>query len=157
MGIIIQISLKQIIISATIIALCMTLLQWLLALWIKNRLEKSIQHEYDKKLEDYRFSQLQRQKAEILAQFFAKWVKFRAKEKELLDEKQLIEYYEELNRMSLEISLWISDVDVLNDIMSLCERKDGATDLRSLVGKVRKIMLNKKDDNFEAKNIVLWP
>jgi hypothetical protein len=135
----------------------MAIVQGLLALWIKVRLEKSIQHEYDKQLEEYRFSQLQRQKAEIVARFFAKWSKYRGKEESMLDKNALIDYYEELCQMSFELSLWVEDEQLLNDIMSCFKLEKNSKDIRSLAGKVRKLILKKPADTFDSQNIVLWP
>ena len=153
---IIQLTFKQLSGGIFSVVIFFGIIQWLLSVWIKSRLEKSIQHEYDKKLEDYKFSQLQRQKAELIALFFAKWIKFSGEEQYLLKNNELIEYYEDLNRMSLEISLWIKDEKLLNSIMSLFKKqKKNTEDLRTLTGKVRKLILN--CDDFDSQNIILWP
>jgi len=154
---VIQITISQLLASTTILISFFGGIQWLTANWIKTRLEKSIQHEYDKKLEDYRFSQIQRQKAETIATFFAKWIKYRGKEKNFLDDKELINYYEELNKMSLEISLWIKDEKVLSEIMSVTQLKSGTGNIRKITAEVRKLILDKKYDNFDFKEITLWP
>src|SRR5258706_15215200 len=133
---IIQINFNDLLLGSSIGVLLLGCIQFLLANWIRTRLEQSIRHEYDKKLEDYRFSQVQRQKADMIATFFAKWIKYRGKERDFLDDKELINYYEELNKMSLEISLWINDGEILTDIMSRTQLKDGAGDVWSITGKV---------------------
>ncbi|MFA6514949.1 MAG: hypothetical protein WCT42_01635 [Candidatus Paceibacterota bacterium] len=38
------------------IILGLGLIQWLLSLWIKSRIEESIKQEYNKQLEEYKFS-----------------------------------------------------------------------------------------------------
>ena len=85
MSTIIQTSISQLLLGSSILAVLLGSIQWLLANWVKIRLEQSIRHEYEKKLEDYRFSQLQRQKAETIATFFAKWIKYRGNEKKFLN------------------------------------------------------------------------
>lgn len=150
------ISTKQILLGTGLLTVLSLLVQWLLAMWIKTRLEKSIQHEYDKSLEDYRFQQLQRKKAETVSRLFAKWIKYGGAEFEYLNKNELINFYEELNQMSLEISLWI-DEKILIDIMACLEQKDGAKDIRTLAGQVRKLILNNDKDGFDALKIVLWP
>lgn len=152
-----QITIGQILFGSSVITIVLGIIQFLLANWIKIRLEQSIQHEYDKKLEDYKFSQLERQKAEMIATFFAKWIKYRGKERDFLNDKELIDYYEELNRMSLEITLWIKDEEVLNEIMSRTQLKDGVGDIFSITTKIRKLILNLKNDKFDYKNITNWP
>ena len=153
---IIQFSVGQLSLGIVSLVLLISFVQWLLAIWIKGRLEKSIQHEYDKKLEDYKFSQLQRQKAEIIARLFARWIKYIRREKDFLDKKGLIDYYEELNQMSLELSLWIPDENILNDIMDCLMRDEKAKDIRTLIVEIRKLMLNNRKDSFNPQKLVLW-
>ena len=105
----IQLTFSQILISSTVIVFGLGVVQWLVTKWVSARLEKSIQHEYDRKLEEYRFQQLQRQKAETVARLFARWIKYRGNESIYLNKNELINFYEELNQMSIEISLWIKD------------------------------------------------
>lgn len=157
MGTVIQLSLGQTLGSALGLSVLICIVQWLLALWIKSRLETSIRHEYDKKLEDYKFSQLQRAKASLIADFFSKWTKYRGKEEEFLDKKELCSYYEELNKMSLEISMWLKDENLLDEIMSLFGLKESAPDVRTLTGKVRKLILELEEDKFDSWKIVIWP
>ncbi len=129
---------------------------WLFKEWVKIRIDKSIQHEYDKKLEEYRFSQLQRQKAELVARFFARWIKYRGKEKEFLNPDQLVDYYEDLNQMSFEITLWIKDVALLNNIMKRLQGVDQSESIHQLIGQVRKLILD-TDDGFDYNQITIWP
>lgn len=153
---IIQITLSQNISSTIVLALLIAVVQWLLAQWLSARLEKSIQHEYDRKLEEYKFQQLQREKAETIARFFARWIKYRGTESEYLNKRELIDFYEELNQMSLEISLWIKDPKILKDIMAKLQLKGDSKDIRALTGEIRKLILN-IDDGFDPQEIVLWP
>lgn len=129
---------------------------WLLKKWIGTRIDKSIQHHYDKELEDYRASRLRREKADLIAKLFSVWIKYRGRETVLLSKNELIERYEELNRMSLELSLWVEDVQLLNDVMTRFQNAENAKSIRSLMGEVRKLILE-KDDTFNSENIVLWP
>lgn len=129
---------------------------WLLKKWVGARIDKSIQHEYDKKLEEYRFSQLQRQKAETIARLFSRWIKYQGNESTYLNKGELIDFYEELNQMSIEISLWIRDKKILSDIMARLQLKVDAKDIRTLSGEIRKLILG-IDDGFDPLEIVLWP
>ena len=153
----IVVSNNQIILSTIVLIVLVPLVQWMLAIWIRARLEKSIQHEYDKKIEDYKFSQTKRQKAEIIAKLFARWIKYSGKEQNFLDKKGLLDYYEELNQMSLELSLWIQDKRILNDIMATFNQVKESKDVRSLTGQIRKIILEDNEDSFNPQNIILWP
>ncbi|MFA5054426.1 MAG: hypothetical protein WC565_10225 [Parcubacteria group bacterium] len=154
---IIQLTLIQLLSGVSLLVLLFGLLQWALATWISIRLEQSIQHEYNKKIEDYRFRQLQRQKAEIIARLFSKWIKYRGNEDKYLDKKELVNFYEELNQMSLEISIWIEDVELLRDVMARLQLKDGAKNVRDLAGQIRKLILKNPEDQFDPQDIVLWP
>ncbi len=73
----------------------------LIKYWVKARLEQSIKHEYDKKLEEYRFEMRKREQAAIIAELFSQWVIIKQKN----DETR----FRELNRLSFEMSLWLPD------------------------------------------------
>ena len=152
----IQLTFGQIVTSSLIVVIGLGVIQWLVTKWVSARLEKSIQHEYDRKLEEYRFQQLQRQKAETIARLFSKWIKYRGNESAYLNKAELINFYEELNQMSIEISLWIKDKQILTDIMSRLQMKPDAKDIRTLSGEIRKLILN-IDDGFDPLEIILWP
>lgn len=154
---IIQITFSQLISSTIALALLMAVVQWLLAQWFSARLEKSIQHEYDKKLEEHKFQQLQRQKAETIGRLLARWIKYRGTECDYLNKRELMDYYEDLNQMSFEISLWIKDKEILTDVMDKLQLKDGSKDVRALTGEIRKLILLDNDDEFNPQEIVLWP
>lgn len=141
----------------TIGLLLIGFLQWILSFWIKSRLIESIKHEYSIKLEDIRFSQLQRQKAELISKFFAKWIKFQGKEDQFLKPNELIEYYEQLNQMSLELSIWLKDEELLSKIMGRLKRDENSPNIRQLTGRVRKLVQENKKDGFDPEEIILWP
>lgn len=152
-----QFSSGQLFTSLTFVVICISILQLLLSIWIKSRLEKSIQHEYDKKLEEYKFLQTQRQKSEIVARFFAKWIKFRGKEQDILETKDLLNYYEDLNQMSIELSLWVVDETILKDVMKRFQNDQQSKNIRQLIGQFRELILNIKNKDFDVNEITLWP
>lgn len=153
---IIQITYDQVFIGAIFLAFLSGGIQLCLAIWIKARLEKSIQHEYDKKLEDYRFSILQREQAAKIATFFARWAKYSAKEKAILNKKEMHDYYEDLTRMSYELSLWIPDEKLVKKIMSRLELKEGAPEVKELLIEIREHILGKKTKTLKAGEIIHW-
>ena len=112
---------------------------------------------FAQKTENYRFLQLQKQKAEAVARLFAKWTKYKGKENELLNQNELLDYFEELNQMSFELSLWIQDEELLTDIMLRLQNDSAAKDVRTLVGETRKLILEKPNDKFDHQQITLWP
>lgn len=153
---IIQISTPQLFLGTSILVISLGIIQFLLSNWIKTRLEKSIEHEYAKKLEDYRFSILQREQAAKIASLFAKWAKYSAKETTILKRKELYDYYEELTRLSYELSLWISDEELVKKIMARFELKEGAPKTKELLIEIREHILGKKTKKLKAKEIIHW-
>lgn len=152
----IQLTFNQILISSLLITSGLGVIQWLITKWVATRLEKSIQHEYDIKLEEHRFQQLQRQKAESIARLFARWIKYRGKENKILSKSEQFDYYEDLNRMSIEVALWIGDENLIKDVMARFENNPEAKSIHDLIGEVRRLILNKKD-NFDSNKVVIWP
>lgn len=116
-----------------------------------------ISYYFAQKTENYKFVQLQKQKAEAIAKLFALWIKYKGKEVDILDDKELKDYFEDLNRMSLELTLWIKDDQLLNDIMLRLQNHESAKDIRNIVGDVRKMILENKKDKFDSQQITLWP
>lgn len=150
------ITTAHIIASLISIAALLMFAVWLLKQWIGARIDKSIQHEYDKKLEDYKNSRIRREKAELVAKLFSQWIRYRGREKTILNKEDLMDYYETLNRMSLELALWIDDVEVLNDVMKRLTNRDNPKSIYEIIGQVRHLIQEGEDD-FDPHNIVLWP
>ncbi len=153
---VIIVTLKDLLLGSLSFSFLIGLLFWLLKEWISKRIEKSIQHEYDRQLEDYRFSKLKLQKAELVAKLFSKWIKYRGREENTLTREQLIDHYEELNRLSIEVSLWMPDSEILKELMLRLQGNEDSLDIRQITGSVRKLILE-KDDDFDYKEICLWP
>lgn len=154
---VLQVTIGELLVASIPLVLIWGFLSWLLKNWIGARLDKSIQYEYDRHLEDYRDSRVRRQKAELVAELFSKWIKYYGRETVLLKKEELIEYYETLNKLSLELSLWLEDEEIYKNIMSRLENSPDAKDLRELVGDVRTYLLEKDCESFKAQSIVLWP
>jgi hypothetical protein len=141
----------------TILIIAVGAIQFLATNWIKYKLEKSIAHKYNKKLEDYKFSILQREQASKIAELFSKWGKYAGQEKTMLDENALKDYYEKITRMSFELSLWITDEDLVIEIMNRLMNKKDALATKEVLIKIREHILNKKTIKLKAINIVHWP
>jgi len=112
---------------------------------------------FAQKTEKYKFAQLQKQKAEAVARLFSKWIKYSEEEIKRLNEEQLSDYYEELNRMSIEVSFWIKDQKLLTDIMIRLQNDPSSKNIREIIGEVRKLILENPKDVFDAQKITLWP
>ncbi|HAE36604.1 MAG: hypothetical protein UR85_C0004G0058 [Candidatus Nomurabacteria bacterium GW2011_GWF2_35_66] len=116
-----------------------------------------ISYYFAQKTENYKFIQLQKQKAESIAKLFARWIKYQGKEVDILNDKELKDYFEDLNRMSLELTLWIKDEQLLNNIMLRLQNHESAKDVRNIVGDVRKMIIENQNDKFDSSQITLWP
>ncbi|MFZ3301575.1 MAG: hypothetical protein WA152_02570 [Microgenomates group bacterium] len=116
-----------------------------------------ITYYFSEKTENYKFEVLRREQSAKVAMLLAKWIKYRGKENKFLNEKEQIDHYEELNKMSLELSLWIKDHILLNKIHDLFQIKPNAMDVRSVTAEVRKYIHNLKNDDLNPKEITLWP
>ncbi|MHB1330370.1 MAG: hypothetical protein ACYCY6_00100 [Minisyncoccota bacterium] len=154
---IIQLTVTQIFGGIMLFILGLGIIQWILSIWIKSRLEQSIRHEYDRQLEEYKFSLSKRDKVANIASFFSLWIKYRGNERAWLDEKELIEYYRELTKMSFELALWVDDENLLKDVMKRLKNKDGSQGTIELLLKVKKLISENKESSLKAEDITLWP
>lgn len=139
------------------IILGLGVIQWLLSLWIKSRIEESIKQEYNKQLEEYKFLISKRDKVANIASFFSLWIKYRGNGEKWLDEKERIDYYKELTQMSFELALWIDDEDLLRDIMKRLKNEDGSENTVNLLLKAKTLISNNKNSTLKAGDITLWP
>lgn len=99
---------------------------------------------------------LQRIQAAKLAELFAKWPKYGAKEKQILSPKELYDYYEELTRMSYELSLWLKDETLLIKIMKRLTLAKDSPQPKELLIEVRELILRQKPKRLTANDIVHW-
>lgn len=112
---------------------------------------------FAQKTEKYKFAQLQKQKAEAVARLFSKWIKYKEEDLKKLNIEELNNYYEELNKMSIEISFWIKDQKLLTDIMLRLQNDPDAKNIRQIIGEVRRLILENSKDAFDPQKITLWP
>jgi len=71
-------------------------LQLISTLWLKARLESSIKHEYDKKLEEFKFETRKREQSALVAAVLSEWTS------PDID-------YKLLNKLAWEATLWLPD------------------------------------------------
>lgn len=103
----------------------------LLNYWIKARLEQSIRHEYDKKIEEIRFEMKKREQSALVADLFSKWI-------HISDEGNHPQA-RELNRLSFEMSLWLPD-DIAIEINKRLKNLQEAKPTMDLLIECRKII-----------------
>lgn len=154
---IIQITYQQLFLGSSITIVGIGIIQWFLSILIKAKLEQSIRYGYDKKLEEEKFLISKRDKIANIASFFSLWIKYRGNEKKWLEDKELIEYYQELTKMSFELALWIDDEELLKDVMKRLKNEDGSESTVELLIKVKRLISYNKNTTLKADDITIWP
>jgi hypothetical protein len=96
----------------------------------------------------------QKIEAAKLATFFAKWIKYDGEELHILNQKELYDYFEELNKMIFELSLWIEDKELLIMIKDKLSHKQDAPDIKDIILKARKLILGEKPDDITVDDII---
>jgi hypothetical protein len=124
---------------------CATVVFFLLKTWIKTRLEASIKHEYDAKLEEFKFEIRKREQSALVAELFSKWIH--------VDESK-IPNVRELNRLSFEISLWLPD-EVAVEIGRRLKNLQNAKPAQDLLAECRKIIQG-KDTKLRPEDITFF-
>lgn len=110
--------------------------------WLKARIENSIRHEYDKKLEEIRYDIIKREQAAKIAELFSKWISLKDESKR------------ELNRLSFEMSLWLPD-DVAVEINKRLKNLDGSKSVQDLIIECRKI-IQRNDTKLTPNDITFF-
>jgi len=104
--------------------------------------------------EKYKFNVYQRKQAEKVAKLFAKWIKYQGKEKEILNKEQLRDYYEDLNRLSFELAMWIPEEKLVSEIMNRLGNEENALCIKEIVIEVRELILERKSKKLKADDLI---
>ena len=112
--------------------------------WFEARITAAIQHEYDKKLLDLETTRDIRLKSEIIAELVSEWI---GKKDEYCEHK-------ELNRLSFQAFLWLP-TELAEELSNTLSHQDSADNIRTILIKVRKHLLN-KDDSLKAEDIIVF-
>lgn len=115
-----------------------------------------ISYYFAEKTENYKFELLKREQAAKIASLLAKWGKYSAKETTILNSKELRDYYEEITRLSYELSLWISDEELVKKIMARLHNAKGALETKEVLIKIREHILGRKTKKLKAREIIHW-
>lgn len=110
-------------------------------LWSKFKLQYSIKHEYDKNIEKYKNELESRKKAELIAELLSEWLSF--------PDTQV-----KLNKLTFEAFLWLPD-EIAKDLSNLLAHKENAPEVRDILLKIRKYLLN-DNTNLESKEIIIF-
>lgn len=124
----------------------------LLHKWLEMRLEKSIQHEYDKKLEAVRHEH------ERQMEDYRNSVRIREQAARVVDLLVQAHYSttqdpEKFNRLAWELSLWLP-ADLVWELTRLFCNDPGAKHPKEILVAVRRILLQDPNDKLQPAQIV---
>lgn len=115
------------------------IIQFLVSKWLESRITQSIKHEYDRKLEEYRFEMRRREQAARVAKLLA------------LSYRPGVAAHE-FNELAWELSLWLP-ADLVRELTRCLCRADGAMNPKELLIAIRK-QLHSAADDLTADQIV---
>lgn len=118
-----------------------SILTFLSTIWIKWRLENSIKHEYDKKIEDYKNDIEKRNKAEQISELLSEWLSFPDSQKEL-------------NKLSINLFLWLPDNLIIDLSNLLSHSQTNPVDIRDFIFNIRKYL--NSDTKINKNSIILF-
>jgi hypothetical protein len=131
--------------TAFFILIGIGIIQFLLAEWIKSRIENSIKAEYDKILEEYRYNLKVKERAEKIAEYLSLYYE---------DSQN----FQRLNQLSWELSLWLPSDIYINLGKSLKNIGPGMDLSKKTVLDIlidtRRLLL-KDSGNLKAGNIIV--
>jgi hypothetical protein len=118
-----------------------TLLYFLISEKIKAQIQYSTKITYDRLVEDYKYDQLQRQKAALVAELLAEWT---SKPDDL----------KRLNQLTFEAFVWLPKETALR-LSDLLSHEQGASSIRDILAEVRTILLG-VDETIPASSIIFF-
>lgn len=128
-------------------------IQFLVTIWLKSRLEKSIEHEYEKQLEEYRFAILKREQAARVAELFAFWLSCDDDVLREFSKKEMRDHSEKLNRLTWELAIWIPDEKIVKDIMDKLSH-GSKKDIKEIILSIREQIQKENSKELKWTNIV---
>ena len=125
---------------------------WLVSKWLEARLQASIQHEYDQKMEAIRH-QYERQMED-----YRNSIRIREQAARVVELLAHAHYTttpdpEKFNRMAWELSLWLP-ADLVWELTRLFCNDPGAKKPKEILVAVRRILLQDPDDKLQPAQIV---
>ncbi len=127
-----------------IIFTSLAILQFLLSIWIKSRLESSIKYEYDKFLEEYKYDIKVREQAARVSEYLALARRLKG-ESEDSD-------YERANQLSWELAMWLPS-DIYKKMVKAISSPDEENNELTVVVEVRKLLLGDKAGDLTSDDI----
>ena len=115
---------------------------WLVKWIFGPAIENSIKHIFNKKLEDYKYEQIKRQKAVLVAELLSEWISHP-------------EDHKNLNKLSLEAFIWLPKETTvkLSELLSLNPK--GEINVRTITAEVRTIIMG-SEETIDPDSIILF-
>lgn len=139
--IIVQLGWNQVGIGVLILAM----VQFLIGLWIKARLEGSIKHEYDRRLEEFRYEIKVREQA-------AKVAEYMEMARHLREDSSPTDY-QKANKLAWELAMWLPS-EVYKRMAESLVRPNAQNNPLEVVVAVRQLLLGDKAGDLSADNIL---
>jgi hypothetical protein len=121
--------------------LAIAVIQYLLAIWLKTRLETSIKYFYDKKMAEFNYDIHVREQAAKIADFFAEWSRG-----EQADKSKLAKY-------SMELSLWLP-AEIYKEIAKCVCCTEERINSNEILVRIRKYLLRDSAGTLNANDII---
>jgi len=131
-----------IITSAVTTSVMVTVLAFVLRSWIGTRIEQSIKHEHDVRLENFRRDMMVKDRAALLADLLAEWISWP-------------EDRTKLNRLTFEAFLWLPP-EIAEDLSRCLANEPEAPGVRAIIGEARKFLLG-RDDTLDPQMLNIFP
>jgi len=112
--------------------------------WFEARITSAIQHEYDKKILELETTRDIRLKSEIIAELVSEWI----------GKKDEYAEYKELNRLSFQAFLWLP-AELAEELSNTLSHQKSSDDIRTILIKVRKHLLD-KTDNLKPEDVIVF-
>jgi len=109
---------------------------------IKAHISYSIKLQYDRLLEDYKNTLIQKQKAALVGELVAEWISFPK------DRKRL-------NQLTLEAFMWLPK-ETSNKLSALLSHSQDAPNVKIIVEDVREIILG-ENEKIDPGSIIIFP
>ncbi len=120
----------------------LTLMYFIVKEKIKAHITYSIKLQYDRLLEDYKNTLIQKQKATLVGELVAEWISFPE------DRKRL-------NQLTLEAFMWLPK-ETTKKLSLLLSNSQDAANVRDIIEDVREIILG-EEERIEASSIIIFP
>lgn len=138
MGNIVEYIIATVITTGSILAFC----YFVFKESVKAFVTHSIKLQYDKLLEDYKLSLIQKQKAVLIGELLAEWMSYPEDRKKL-------------NQLTFEAFMWLPKETAIK-LSSLLSLSQDAPEVRTIIGEVRAIILG-ENEKIDSNVIIIFP